>query len=88
MKAKLALILLSVFSLFTSSVFSEPTSDFTTITQIRPYIGTNNVLISTSSNAICGGASFYIDLSRLNGKAAYAAALAAMMANKRGTIRN
>jgi hypothetical protein len=86
MKTKLALIFLTAITLFSSSAFTEPHSGLTTITAIAPYIESNHVHIAVSSPVLCGTDTFRIDLSKLNGKAAYAAALAAMMTNKKVTI--
>jgi len=83
MKTKLALIFLTAITLFSASVFSGQLSEVTYIAAIRPYVGTNTIFINTSTAAICGANSFTIDLSKANGKAAYAATLAAMMANKK-----
>ena len=76
-------ILLSLFLLIPASAFSDPTSDKTTITNIRPYIGSNAVFLQTANSIICQTDVFTIDLSKPNGKAAYAAALAAMSTNQK-----
>ncbi len=44
---------------------------------------TNTVFVEVSSEIICQTRTFKIDLAKLNGKATYAAALSAMMANKK-----
>jgi len=65
------------------SAFSEPTSSKTTIINIRPYIGNDHVYLQTTNNIICETSVFKIDLSKPNGKAAYAAALTAMSTNQK-----
>lgn len=82
MKQKRLLAHISVALLFPLAAFAEPTSDMTTVYSIRPYIQTNTVFVQVSADVICQTSTFKIDLAKLNGKAAYAAALVAMVGNK------
>jgi len=67
---------------------AEPTSGAVTISQLRPYIGGTSVYVYVNGVGPCGSgvsgayAIYTIDLSSASGKAAYAAALAAVIANK------
>ena len=80
MKTILTLVLLLAINLFSSTVYSEPTSGAATIYAIRPYIGGNWVYLTIAGlPAICQTTVFTIDLGKPNGKAAYTAALAAML---------
>ncbi len=71
-----------------SSAFAEPTSGNVTISQLRPYVGGTQVFVYVNGVGPCGaGVSgaygiYTIDLTSASGKAAYAAALAAVMAGK------
>ena len=71
-----------------SSACAEPTSGAVTISQLRPYIGGTSVYVYVNGVGPCGSgvsgsaAIYTIDLTSQTGKAAYAAALAAVIANK------
>jgi hypothetical protein len=71
--------------LCSSSAFAEPTSGPVMIDQLRPYVGGNQVYVYTTQGPCAPNAQtnmYTIDLSTPSGKAAYAAALAAMMTGK------
>ena len=83
MKTKLSIMLLFAMAFFSAPVFSQ-FSDAATIGYIRPFVGSNIVNIGVSTT-LCQGR-FFIDVSKPNGKLAYAAALTALTSNKKVNI--
>ena len=71
-----------------SSARAEPTSGPVTILQLRPYVGGNTVYVYLNGTGPCGSgvagayAIYSLDVSTPSGKAAYAAALAALTMGK------
>ncbi len=87
-KSALAIIVATMLAIGMSPASAEPTSGAVTISQLRPYIGGTQVFVYINGVGPCGSgvsgpyALYTIDLSSAAGKAAYAAALAAVIANK------
>lgn len=66
-----------------SLAHGEPTTAPTTITQLRPYLGSYSAYIALASSNICDGNTVYrIDINQPMGKEVYASVLAAMIAGK------
>jgi hypothetical protein len=69
-----------------SLAVAEPTTGAIQLDQVRPYIGGNTVFVYPHGQGPCSGSGalniYTIDLSTSSGKAAYAAALAAITAGK------
>ena len=78
----------TILAMAASSAYAEPTSGAVTLSQLRPYIGGTGVYVYVNGVGPCGSgvsgayAIYTIDLTSAAGKAAYAAALAAIIANK------
>jgi hypothetical protein len=76
----------ALLALGATSASAEPTSAALLINQLRPYIGDSVVYVYPNGQGPCGSSSptniYTIDLTTATGKAAYAAALAAMAAGK------
>lgn len=68
---------------FISVARAEPTGAPTTLGVVRPYIGSNTVFVYPASPSPCDTTIYTIDISTPTGKAAYAAALAALVAGTR-----
>ena len=76
----------TLLGLALSSASAEPTSAAVMIDQLRPYVGGSQVYVYPHDQGPCGTSAptnmYTIDLSTPSGKAAYAAALAAVVAGK------
>lgn len=81
MKTKLLKIAFALFSFLSFECNAGAVSGNTIIDYLRPYSG-SGVYISVTTNAICDTSVFFIELNTAGGKAMYAAALAALAANK------
>ncbi len=66
-----------------NSAHAEPTGVATTLIDLRPYVGGNQVFVYPADPSPCNTMIYTIDLSSAAGKAAYAAALAAVVSGKR-----
>jgi hypothetical protein len=82
----LAVLLTTLTLLFCQSSTAEPTGNTTTISHLRPYVGGNTVYVYMSDTSPCGVSLYTLDLSTPAGKAAYAQALAALVAGKQVRI--
>jgi hypothetical protein len=63
--------------------FAEPTTEPAFLKWVRPYMEGNLVVVCLKETTLCDTDCYYIYLSDLGGKEAYAAALAALLGNKR-----
>jgi hypothetical protein len=73
-----------MFAAYPQLSLAEPTSPPTTIVSLRPYVGTSTVFVQVADRlSLCNTEVYTLDTSKPNGKNAYAAALSALVANKR-----
>lgn len=62
---------------------AEPTTEPSYVSYVRPYLGDSTAFVVLKEKRLCDTAVYTIELSDPSGKEAYAAALAALLANKR-----
>lgn len=73
---------IAVFGVSTLS-HGEPTTAPTTMTQLRPYVGSYSAYVTLASSNICDGNTVYrIDINQPMGRETYATVLAAMIGGK------
>ncbi len=69
--------------IYAQTTGAEPTGAVTTLLELRPYVGGNTIYVYPADTSPCNTSIYTIDLSTPTGKAAYATALAALVAGKR-----